>query len=115
MNVVTDFLIVSLCFVQLADNMNAEIVLGTVANARDAINWLGYTYLYIRMLRAPTIYGVWMVGSVCCRSVAKRWVKAGKLCMYSVLLVRKENSSSHGLHSAVWHVCLLSVVLSMRC
>ncbi|XP_014118096.1 PREDICTED: U5 small nuclear ribonucleoprotein 200 kDa helicase, partial [Pseudopodoces humilis] len=24
----------------------------------DAVNWLGYTYLYIRMLRSPTLYGI---------------------------------------------------------
>lgn len=49
--------------VQLADNLNAEIVLGTVTNVKDAVNWLGYTYLYIRMLRAPTIYHVCRVAS----------------------------------------------------
>ena len=67
---------------RLADNLNAEIVLGTVQNAKDAVNWLGrkekpsvihvkpslykflppflagYTYLYIRMLRAPQLYGI---------------------------------------------------------
>ncbi|KAL5471241.1 hypothetical protein EMCRGX_G029336, partial [Ephydatia muelleri] len=43
---------------KLADNLNAEVVLGTVQNAKDAVIWLGYTYLYIRMLRAPHMYGV---------------------------------------------------------
>eukprot|EP00898_Chlorokybus_atmophyticus_P007000 jgi/Chlat1/7300/Chrsp58S06941 len=43
---------------KLADNLNAEVVLGTVLNAREAVTWLGYTYLYIRMLRNPTLYGV---------------------------------------------------------
>lgn len=43
---------------KLADNLNAEIVLGNIQNAKDAVNWLGYTYLYIRMLRAPQLYGV---------------------------------------------------------
>ncbi|KAG7264891.1 hypothetical protein CRUP_007330 [Coryphaenoides rupestris] len=38
---------------KLADMLNAEIVLGN-----DAVNWLGYTYLYVRMLRNPTLYGV---------------------------------------------------------
>ena len=27
---------------KLADNLNAEIVLGTVQNAKDAVTWLGY-------------------------------------------------------------------------
>ena len=42
---------------KLADNLNAEIVLGTVANVRDAAHWLSYTYLYVRMLKAPQLYG----------------------------------------------------------
>ncbi|VYS46739.1 unnamed protein product [Arabidopsis thaliana] len=43
---------------KLADQLNAEIVLGTVQNAREACHWLGYTYLYIRMVRNPTLYGL---------------------------------------------------------
>uniref|UniRef100_A0A672JNQ1 Activating signal cointegrator 1 complex subunit 3 n=1 Tax=Salarias fasciatus TaxID=181472 RepID=A0A672JNQ1_SALFA len=43
---------------KLADMLNAEIVLGNVQTAKDAVNWLGYTYLYVRMLRNPTLYGV---------------------------------------------------------
>jgi pre-mRNA-splicing helicase BRR2 len=43
---------------KLADNLNAEVTLGTVSNVRDAATWLGYTYLYVRMLRNPALYGV---------------------------------------------------------
>lgn len=43
---------------KLPDNLNAELVLGTVRNRDDAVQWLGYTYLYIRMLRNPTLYGI---------------------------------------------------------
>ncbi|XP_009127091.2 DExH-box ATP-dependent RNA helicase DExH12 [Brassica rapa] len=43
---------------KLADQLNAEIVLGTVQNAKEACHWLGYTYLYIRMVRNPTLYGL---------------------------------------------------------
>ena len=42
----------------IPDNLNAEIVLGTVQNLDDAAHWLGYTYLYVRMLRNPQLYGV---------------------------------------------------------
>ena len=46
-------------FVQtIPDNLNAEIVLGTVQNIRDAATWLGYGYLYVRMMRNPQLYGV---------------------------------------------------------
>ena len=43
---------------KLADNLNAEIVMGTVQNVAEAVAWLGYTYLYVRMLRNPVLYGV---------------------------------------------------------
>lgn len=39
----------------IADNLNAEIVLGTVQNLQDAAQWLGYTYLYVRMLCDPMV------------------------------------------------------------
>jgi pre-mRNA-splicing helicase BRR2 len=42
----------------LPDQLNAELVLGTIQTRQDAVNWLGYTYLYVRMLRAPKSYGV---------------------------------------------------------
>jgi replicative superfamily II helicase len=32
--------------------------LGTVHNVEEAVAWLSYTYLYIRMLRNPVLYGV---------------------------------------------------------
>ncbi|KAH8113460.1 Sec63 Brl domain-containing protein [Phellopilus nigrolimitatus] len=43
---------------KLADNLNAEIVLGTIRNRDEAIQWLGYTYLYVRMLKTPGLYSV---------------------------------------------------------
>ncbi|KAF8076263.1 Sec63 Brl domain-containing protein [Lyophyllum atratum] len=42
----------------LIDSLNAEISLGTVANTRDAVRWLGYTYLFVRMRKNPFIYGI---------------------------------------------------------
>ena len=43
---------------QLADHMSAEVVLGTISSVKEAVNWLAYTYLYVRMLRSPDLYGV---------------------------------------------------------
>ncbi|GAB6023297.1 hypothetical protein CHUAL_008104 [Chamberlinius hualienensis] len=43
---------------KLPDMLNAEAVIGTVQNLKDAVDWLGYTYLYVRMLRSPTLYGI---------------------------------------------------------
>lgn len=42
----------------LADHLNAEVVLGTVQNLAEAVDWLSYTFLYIRMLRNPSLYGI---------------------------------------------------------
>jgi hypothetical protein len=42
----------------LKDNLNAEVVLGTVTNVREASAWLGYTYLFVRMLKNPLVYGM---------------------------------------------------------
>ena len=42
----------------LPDHLNAEVVQGAVSSIRDAVNWLSYTYLYIRMLRNPKHYAI---------------------------------------------------------
>jgi hypothetical protein len=42
----------------LPDNLNAEVVLGTVASIREASTWLSYSYLYVRMTRNPLPYGL---------------------------------------------------------
>eukprot|EP01094_Clydonella_sp_ATCC50884_P027738 TRINITY_DN8091_c1_g1_i2.p1 TRINITY_DN8091_c1_g1~~TRINITY_DN8091_c1_g1_i2.p1 ORF type:complete len:1749 (+),score=740.80 TRINITY_DN8091_c1_g1_i2:384-5249(+) len=43
---------------RLPDNLNAEISLGTVTTMGEAVAWLGYTYLMIRMCKNPMHYGV---------------------------------------------------------
>ncbi|XP_073844201.1 activating signal cointegrator 1 complex subunit obelus [Musca autumnalis] len=46
-------------FVQfLADNLNAEITLGTISNVDEAVEWLSYTYLFVRMRINPHVYGI---------------------------------------------------------
>ncbi|KYQ96787.1 DEAD/DEAH box helicase [Tieghemostelium lacteum] len=42
----------------LEDHLNAEIVLGTVSNVREASIWIGYTYLFVRMTQNPLGYGI---------------------------------------------------------
>ncbi|KAL7638072.1 UNVERIFIED_CONTAM: hypothetical protein RMT77_011697 [Armadillidium vulgare] len=42
----------------LADNLNAEISLGNVTNIDEAVEWLSYTYLYVRMRKSPQSYGL---------------------------------------------------------
>lgn len=43
---------------RLVDNLNAEVVLGSVRTRDEGVDWLGYTYLFVRMLRSPGLYSV---------------------------------------------------------
>ena len=43
---------------KLVDNLNAEISLGTVTSLSEAVTWLGYSYLFVRMKRDPQNYGI---------------------------------------------------------
>ncbi|KAG9101087.1 hypothetical protein FS749_010493 [Ceratobasidium sp. UAMH 11750] len=42
----------------IVDSLNAEIALGTVSNLQEAVSWLGYTYLMVRMRKNPFHYGI---------------------------------------------------------
>ncbi|KAI9683875.1 MAG: hypothetical protein M1829_004209 [Trizodia sp. TS-e1964] len=43
---------------KLVDNLNAEIALGTVTSIPEAVLWIGYSYLFVRMQRNPMTYGI---------------------------------------------------------
>lgn len=43
---------------KMVDNLNAEIGLGTVTSVAEAVQWLGYSYLFVRMQRNPLSYGI---------------------------------------------------------
>ncbi|KAL8996616.1 MAG: hypothetical protein Q9169_003898 [Polycauliona sp. 2 TL-2023] len=43
---------------KLVDNLNAEVALGTVTSVPEAVQWLGYSYLFVRMQRNPSTYGI---------------------------------------------------------
>ncbi|GAB7364123.1 hypothetical protein MBLNU230_g4675t1 [Neophaeotheca triangularis] len=43
---------------KMVDSLNAEIVLGNIRTRDEGAKWLGYTYLFVRMLRSPQIYQV---------------------------------------------------------
>ncbi|KAI1497345.1 Sec63 Brl domain-containing protein [Biscogniauxia marginata] len=43
---------------KLVDNLNAEIALGTVTSIQEAVQWIGYSYLFVRMRRSPMTYGI---------------------------------------------------------
>ncbi|CAJ2501941.1 Uu.00g047940.m01.CDS01 [Anthostomella pinea] len=43
---------------KMVDNLNAEISLGTVTSIPEAVQWIGYSYLFVRMRRSPMTYGI---------------------------------------------------------
>ncbi|KAA8909084.1 Sec63 Brl domain-containing protein [Sphaerosporella brunnea] len=43
---------------RIVDNLNAEIALGTVTTVDEAVQWLGYSYLFVRWKKNPLHYGI---------------------------------------------------------
>ena len=43
---------------KLVDNLNAEVALGTVTSVAEGMQWLSYSYLFVRMQRSPLSYGI---------------------------------------------------------
>ncbi|CAI5440695.1 unnamed protein product [Caenorhabditis angaria] len=43
---------------KLHDNLNAEISLGTVSTVDESVEWLKYTYMYVRACKNPMAYGI---------------------------------------------------------
>ena len=41
----------------LIEHLNAEIVLHTISDISVAVEWLKYTFLYIRVMKNPKHYG----------------------------------------------------------
>ncbi|CAI7794743.1 unnamed protein product [Closterium sp. NIES-54] len=82
----------------LKDNLNAEVVLGTVTNVKEASAWLGYTYLFVRMQANPLAYGMtWQDVSAgviwgCAGSRVSAWLG------YTYLFVRMQaNPLAYGM------------------
>lgn len=43
---------------KINDNLNAEIALGTVTTIDEGVQWLGYSYLFVRWKKNPMAYGI---------------------------------------------------------
>lgn len=41
----------------MADSLNAEIALGTVTTVGEGVQWIGYTYLFVRLQKNPRYHG----------------------------------------------------------
>ncbi|PLW27351.1 hypothetical protein PCANC_22703 [Puccinia coronata f. sp. avenae] len=42
----------------IVDSLNAEIALGTVRTLDEGVQWIGWTYLFVRMRKNPMVYGL---------------------------------------------------------
>ncbi|CAG9769327.1 unnamed protein product [Ceutorhynchus assimilis] len=42
----------------ISDHLNAEVILGTVSNLMEAVEWLSNTFLYCRIKKNPLVYGL---------------------------------------------------------
>lgn len=40
------------------DSLNAEVALGTVTTVDEGVQWIGWTYLFVRMRKNPMVYGL---------------------------------------------------------
>lgn len=43
---------------KIVDNVNAEIVAGNIKSINDTVDWLEYTYLYVRCIVSPELYNI---------------------------------------------------------
>ncbi|PWW75443.1 Sec63-domain-containing protein [Tuber magnatum] len=43
---------------RIVDNLNAEVALGTVTSIEEGIQWLGYSYMFVRWRKNPLVYGI---------------------------------------------------------
>ncbi|KAG0132069.1 putative RNA helicase [Tuber indicum] len=43
---------------RIVDNLNAEVALGTVTSIEEGIQWLGYSYMFVRWKKNPLVYGI---------------------------------------------------------
>ncbi|CAI4060676.1 hypothetical protein SKDZ_05G2530 [Saccharomyces kudriavzevii ZP591] len=69
---------------KLVDNLNAEVVIGNIKCRSDAVGWLAYTYLYVRMLASPELYKVPNI------SKDKQLKKYRESLIHSALCILKE-------------------------
>lgn len=98
-------------FVQtIPDNLNAEIVLGTVQNIRDAATWLGYGYLYVRMMRNPQLYGVPLDALDTDRNLFERRLD---LAHSAAVILDKNNLIKYDRRTGNFQVWLCSLLLSV--
>ncbi|EGW35791.1 uncharacterized protein SPAPADRAFT_131497 [Spathaspora passalidarum NRRL Y-27907] len=43
---------------KLVDSVNSEVVSGSITTLEEGIEWLSYTYFFVRMLHSPALYGI---------------------------------------------------------
>ncbi|KAH0666758.1 hypothetical protein KY290_028931 [Solanum tuberosum] len=94
---------------KLPDQLNAEIVLGTVQNVKEACKWILYTYLYVRMVRNPSLYGLAAAGVKTEDALEER---CADLVHSAVALLEKNNLIKYDRKSGYFQVTDLGRIAS---
>ena len=66
----------------LIEHLNAEIVLNTITDISVAVEWLKYTFLYIRVLKNPQHYGKYLFEGL------QQFFKCNFCLMYEPILMK---------------------------
>ena len=81
---------------KIVDNLNAEIALGTVTSIPEAVRWVGYSYLFVRMQRNPLFYAIdWAEQRDDPQLVQRRRllvINAAKVLQRSQMIIYNENT-----------------------
>jgi antiviral helicase SLH1 len=81
---------------KIVDNLNAEISLGTVTSIQEAVQWVGYSYLFVRMKKSPFTYGIdWAEVQDDPQLVQKRRslvINAAKILQKNQMIIFNENT-----------------------
>jgi antiviral helicase SLH1 len=81
---------------KLVDNLNAEIALGTVTSVPDAVQWMGYSYLFVRMKQNPFTYGIDWAEILDDPHLVRRRrdliIKAAKILQKSQMIIYNDNT-----------------------
>ncbi|XP_016649160.1 PREDICTED: DExH-box ATP-dependent RNA helicase DExH14-like [Prunus mume] len=91
------------------ESLRKEVALGTVTNVKEACEWLGYTYLFIRMRLNPLVYGIgWdeVVGDPSLSLKQRALIADAARAMDKAKMMRFDEKSGNFLYRA-WSNCKL--------
>ena len=77
----------------LPNHLNAEVVLGSIQSIDEAVDWLAYTYLYVRMLKSPSVYGADLTDDPDLKDYRRQLVHSAACMLEKSQLIRYDRKS----------------------